>query len=64
MNPDRKVPRGIFATPSGGMRFRATGEFRPPLQGEWFLSGAIAEVYKARVNLSTPYWIAVPILKT
>jgi len=46
------------------MRFRATGEFRPPLQGEWFLSGAIAEVYKARVNLSTPYWIAVPILKT
>jgi hypothetical protein len=36
----------------------ATGEFRPPRQGEWYLSGAIPAAYRAPNDLSTPYWIA------
>lgn len=64
MNLDRRVPQGIYPNPERTQRFRATGEFRPPLQGEWFLSGALVEAYKVRVNLSTPYWIAKPILRT
>lgn len=27
------------------VRAKATGEFRPPRAGEWFLSGAIVEAY-------------------
>lgn len=28
-----------------------TGEKRPPKEGEWYLSGAIPEAYKARIGL-------------
>ena len=35
-----------------------TGEKRPPKQGEWYLSGAIVEAYRAPNDLSTPYHIA------
>lgn len=35
-----------------------TGEMRPPRQGEWYLSGAIIEAYKAPNDLTTPYHIA------
>lgn len=35
-----------------------TGEVRPPKRGEWYLSGAIVEGYKAPNDLSTPYHIA------
>lgn len=35
-----------------------TWEFRPPLKGEYYLSWARAEVYKAFDNLSTPFHIA------
>lgn len=45
----------------GKYMFRATGEFRPPLKGEWYLSGAIVEAYLAPNDLSTEYWIAVPV---
>lgn len=38
-------------------RVKATGEFRPPKNGEWYLSGAIVEAYRAHVDLSTPYHI-------
>lgn len=40
------------------VRARATGEFRNPTAGEWFLSGAIVEAYHATCDLSTPYNIA------
>jgi hypothetical protein len=30
----------------------ATGEFRPPLKGEWYLSGAIVEAYMAPADQS------------
>lgn len=35
-----------------------TGETRPPKAGEWFLSGAIVEGYRALNDLSDPYPIA------
>lgn len=40
---------------------RATGEFREPKAGEWFLSGAIVEGYYAPNDLSTKYHIAEPV---
>lgn len=33
-------------------------EFRPPRRGEWYLSGAIVEAYRAQSNLTTPFRIA------
>ena len=41
--------------------FIATGEFRPPKAGEWYLSGAIIEAYKARADFTTACWIARPL---
>jgi hypothetical protein len=38
--------------------FRATGEFRAPLKGEYYLSGAIVEAYQAPNDLTSAYWIA------
>lgn len=35
-----------------------TGEKRPPLKGEWFLSGAEVTAYRTPNDLSTPYHIA------
>lgn len=34
-----------------------TGEFRNPKRGEWYLSGAIPEGYKAQNDLSSPFHI-------
>ncbi len=41
-----------------GVRAMATGEFRPPQKGEWFLSGSYVEAYRAEVDLTTAYHIA------
>lgn len=35
-----------------------TGEKRPPRKGEWYLSGAIVEAYRAPNDLTTPFHIA------
>ncbi len=35
----------------------STGEFREPLKGEYFLSGAIPEGYRATCNMTSKYWI-------
>ena len=40
------------------MRTVATGEFRTPKAGEWYLSGAIVEAYRARSDMTTHYYIA------
>ncbi len=40
------------------IRAQFTGEFRPPKKGEWYLSGAVVEAYRAPNDLSTPYYIA------
>lgn len=43
----------------GASRFGSvkTGEFRTPKRGEWYLSGAIPQAYKAPNDLTTPYHI-------
>jgi hypothetical protein len=38
-------------------RVQATGEFRPPQKGEWFISGAIPEGYQAPSDLTIWYHI-------
>jgi len=40
------------------IKAKRTVEFRCPKKGEWYLSGAIVEAYKAHDNLTTPFFIA------
>lgn len=40
------------------IKAKSTGEFRCPKKGEWYLSGAIINAYKAHNDLTTPYHIA------
>lgn len=50
--------------PSVPKGFTLTGEFRSPLAGEWYLSGAIPEAYQAPNDLndlSTAYHILKPL---
>jgi hypothetical protein len=42
------------------VRYKATGEYRPPCRGEYYLSGAIVAAYHAPNDLTTSYWIAKP----
>lgn len=57
------APSGVYSG-HGRARYRATGEFRPPRKGEFYLSGAIVHAYMAPNDLSTSYWIARPISPT
>jgi hypothetical protein len=41
-----------------GVRAMATGEFRAPRKGEWFLSGSYIEAYRAENDLTIAYHIA------
>ena len=50
VNPIRQDFSGLVAV--------KTGERRSPKRGEWFLSGAIIEAYKASNDLDSPYLIA------
>ena len=43
---------------TGTVRAVWTGETRPPKRGEWYLSGALIEAYKAVNDLSTDFAIA------
>jgi hypothetical protein len=65
----RKIPKGLFPVAEeyrfvkslkDGMysKFEATGEYRNPLKGEWFLSGAFVAAYIAPNDLTFPYCIA------
>jgi hypothetical protein len=40
------------------VRFKKSNEFREPKKGEWYLSGAVVEAYRAPNDLSGKYWIA------
>lgn len=42
---------------SRNIRAVKTGVFRNPKRGEWYLSGAIPEAYKAPNDLSSPFHI-------
>lgn len=33
-------------------------EYREPKKGEWYLSGAVSQAYKAPNDFSSKYWIA------
>lgn len=55
-HPERKwTTSGIV---NGSVMAVNSREFRCPLKGEWYLSGAIPGAYKALNDLSTEYWIA------
>jgi hypothetical protein len=55
------APRGIyqgeFNSTKTACHYRATGEFRPPKKGEFYLSGAIITAYQAPNDLTSPHWI-------
>lgn len=61
-----RPPKGIFPGEGIGSlgllkdkaKYGATGEYRPPRKGEYYLSGAIVAAYRAPNDLSTAYWIA------
>lgn len=59
------APRGIYPGESHyGFRkqemYQASGEFRCPKKGEFYLSGALIQAYRAPNDLNTEYWIAKP----
>lgn len=41
----------------GRPRFYEVTGYRPPRAGEWYLSGAVVEAYKAPADLSSPYLV-------
>jgi hypothetical protein len=41
--------------PTNHQRYAKTGEFRNPKMGEYYLSGAIPEAYRASHNMSVAY---------
>lgn len=43
---------------TGNLRARWNGEKRPPKEGEWYLSGATIEAYRATCDMSEAYPIA------
>jgi hypothetical protein len=58
--PDEKETGGMSFSEryrNGNIRAIRTGEFREPKRGEWYLSGAIAQGYKAPNDLNTKYHI-------
>lgn len=57
----RRGPQGIYPGEHRNSKYKATGEFRCPRKGEFYLSGAIIGAYAAPNDLSSPYWIARPV---
>lgn len=61
--PSGFAPPGYFTgeyahSPEKTIKFKATGDFRQPLKGEYYLSGAIIAAYRAPNRLASCYWIA------
>lgn len=52
------LSREVFYKAAMNIRAIRTGEKRPPKKGEWYLSGAIVEAYRAPKDLTTAYHIA------
>ena len=56
------APQGIYPGEFGpGTRlthYVATGEFRAPRKGEYYLSGAIIGAYRAPNDFTQKYWLA------
>lgn len=63
LNPDERRRFGIATALDMYQREMVikavfAGEKRPPKKGEWYLSGAIIQAYRAPNDLDTPYHIA------
>jgi hypothetical protein len=64
-----RAPKGYFpgefafivGSKKTDIKYKATGEFRAPKRGEFYLSGAIVAAYKAPNDLNSEYWIAAPV---
>ncbi|GAA3751219.1 hypothetical protein [Micromonospora maritima] len=52
--PGEPLPRGAGRQ---NLRVKATGEKRPPRKGEWYLSGATIEGYRAPNDLTQEHQI-------
>lgn len=52
------APMASLGVGVGNVHAIWTGEKRPPQKGEWYLSGAVIQAYRAPNALSTPYHIA------
>ena len=66
----RQAPSGTYLgehgfsviRPKDDIRYKATGEYRSPRKGEYYLSGAEIQAYKALNDLDgMQYWIARPV---
>lgn len=60
-----RAPRGVFPgefMASVSSFFQATGEFRNPKAGEFYLSGAKVSAYYTKNDLDSPYWIACKVV--
>lgn len=55
--PGSGISYHSLGMPVKGVKAIRTGEKRPPKKGEWYLSGAIPEAYRARNDLDTVYYI-------
>ena len=54
------VPSGLYRSsfPRDRYRYRASGEFRPPLRGEYYLWGKVPTVWQMlSKGCTTSYWI-------
>jgi hypothetical protein len=54
----KRGPQGVYPGEHRSTKYRATGAFRCPRAGEYYLSGAIIQAWRAPNDLSSPYWIA------
>jgi hypothetical protein len=63
-----KAPQGLFRgdydTPIDNMRYAATGEFRPPRKGEFYMCDAVAHAFLCSEDFddSRKYWIVGPVV--
>jgi len=62
-SPHSKELKRLGADPMTNRRWQlravCTGEFRAPKKGEWFLSGAVPEAYKAKTGkIAIKFYIA------
>lgn len=65
MSSRPKLPEVLYfpGYPQPTLCFFRVVEFRPAKVGEFFVSGAIPEVYEARGLSETRYWIVEPTYK-
>lgn len=61
-NLPEELKEELLKRPEDRVYAVATGEVRPPKKGEWFLSGAVIEAYRAIEDLSQEYHIARLVL--